>query len=347
LIGEEEIISERWLYRKPITISSSKVTGDLIDYPMLVSLTDLDLRNRARSDGYDITFTLADGVVKLDHEIEKYDEITGELIAWVRIPYLSSTSDTIIYMYYGNSDAPNMQYVEGVWSSNYRGVWHLGETSGNALDSTSYGFSGTLSGNINQGINGIIGNAYQFDGTDGIVNMGNPADGHLDFGIGNFTVSVWVNVTQYVDYQYFVYKGGISDSNNGYCVYYRSTGGQACVSVSDGTNPRVQDDFDTLENEPAYLVLVADRSTNELYAYLNGILQPDVNSISLLGDINDSSDLRFSRSSGEINGIIDEVRISSGARSAAWIQAEYNNTNDTSTFYSVGNEEIIPTNWLY
>jgi hypothetical protein len=347
LVGEEEIIPERWLYRKPITISSSKVTGDLIDYPMLVSLTDLDLKNRARSDGYDITFTMADGVVKLDHEIEKYDENTGELIAWVRIPYLSSSADTIIYMYYGNSDAPNMQYVEGVWSSNYRGVWHLGETSGNALDSTSYGLDGTLSGTINRGIAGPIGNAYQFDGTDGIVTMSNPADRHLDFGTGNFSVSVWVNVTQYADYQYFVYKGASSDSNNGYTIYYRPTSGQACVSVNDDTSPRVQDDFDPLENEPAYLVLVVDRSTNELYAYLNGILQPDINSISSEGDINDSSDLRFSRANSEVNGIMDEVRISSVAHSAAWILTEYNNANDTNTFYSVGNEEIIPTNWLY
>jgi hypothetical protein len=338
-VGNEEIIPANWLYRKSITINSSRVTEDLTDFPMLVNIIDSDIQSKARSDGFDIVFTESDGRTKLDHEIESYNSGSGELVAWVRIPVISSVTDTVIYMYYGNSNASDQQNMEGVWSKNYRGVWHLAETSGLALDSTSYGLNGTLSGTINRGVKGPIGNAYQFDGTDGIVTMGNPADRHLDFGTGNFTVSVWVNVTQYIDYQYFVYKGGGSDSNNGYTIYYRPTGGQGSVSVSDGTPPRVKDDFDPIENESVYLVLVADRSTNELYAYLNGVLQPDINSISLEGDINDSSDLRFSRAASEVNGIIDEVRISSVARSAAWIQAEYNNTNDTSTFYTLGNEE--------
>jgi hypothetical protein len=310
-VGNEEIIPANWLYRKPITINSSRVTEDLTDFPMLVNVIDSDIPSKARSDGFDIVFTESDGRTRLDHEIENYNSSTGELVAWVRIPVISSVTDTVIYMYYGNSNASDQQNIEGVWNNNYRGVWHLAETSGFALDSTSYGLNGALSGAINRGVKGLIGNAYQFDGTDGIVNMGNPADRHLDFGKGNFTVSVWVNVTQYADYQYFVYKGGGSDGNDGYTIYYRPTNELACVSVSDGLIPRVKDNFATIENETAYLVLVADRSTNELYAYLNGVLQSDINDISLLGDINDSSALRFSRAASEVNGIMDEVRISS------------------------------------
>jgi Concanavalin A-like lectin/glucanases superfamily len=36
------------------------------------------------------------------------------------------------------------------------------------------------------------------------------------------------------------------------------------------------------------------------------------------------------------NGTIDEVRVSSYARSADWIVTEYNNQNSPSTFYTVG-----------
>ncbi|MCL5667081.1 MAG: DUF2341 domain-containing protein [Patescibacteria group bacterium] len=81
--------------------------------------------------GYDIVFTSADGATKLAHEIEKYDPATGQLIAWVKTN-LSSSSDTVLYLYYGNSSAPDMQTVDpvktAVWDSNYKGVWHLGET---------------------------------------------------------------------------------------------------------------------------------------------------------------------------------------------------------------------------
>lgn len=39
------------------------------------------------------------------------------------------------------------------------------------------------------------------------------------------------------------------------------------------------------------------------------------------------------------DGIIDEVRFSNKARSAAWVSTDYNNQNSPSTFYSVGEEE--------
>jgi hypothetical protein len=39
-----------------------------------------------------------------------------------------------------------------------------------------------------------------------------------------------------------------------------------------------------------------------------------------------------------LSGAVDEVRISSAARSADWISTEYNNQSSPSTFYSVGND---------
>ena len=39
------------------------------------------------------------------------------------------------------------------------------------------------------------------------------------------------------------------------------------------------------------------------------------------------------------DGLIDEVRVSNAARSADWIQTEYNNQSSPSTFYSLGVNE--------
>jgi len=56
-----------------------------------------------------------------------YASSTGQLIAWVKVPNLSNTSDKVLYLYYGNpsATAPSSAFTQGVWDSNYLGVWHL------------------------------------------------------------------------------------------------------------------------------------------------------------------------------------------------------------------------------
>ncbi|KPJ58234.1 MAG: hypothetical protein AMJ46_14495, partial [Latescibacteria bacterium DG_63] len=174
---------------------------ELTDFAVLISIaSDDDLRTTGYSghvvhaDGYDIIFRASDGITQLDHEVEKYVPSTGELVAWVRIPTLSGSSDTTIYLYYGNSTITSpTENPTGVWSNGYVGVWHLAESSGDALDSTSYETNGALSGGVTQGATGKVGPAYAFDGIDSQVDMGDPSDGHLDFGTGSFTVEIWIN----------------------------------------------------------------------------------------------------------------------------------------------------------
>ncbi len=117
---------------------------------MLVSLTDPALKtvanggHVANANGYDIGFYAdSGGTTKLKWEVEKYDGVTGNLIAWVKIPSVSSSSDTVFYLMYGDStintdqsDPPN------TWDSNFKSVWHLGNGSTLSLnDSTSNGSS--------------------------------------------------------------------------------------------------------------------------------------------------------------------------------------------------------------
>ncbi|GAI07252.1 unnamed protein product, partial [marine sediment metagenome] len=102
-----------WSYRKQISIDYTKVDADLTDFPVLISLaSDSGLVAHAQSDGDDILFTSSDGT-KLSHEIEEFDDSIGKLVAWVKVPTLSSSTDTDIYMYYGNSSASNQQNVTG------------------------------------------------------------------------------------------------------------------------------------------------------------------------------------------------------------------------------------------
>ena len=159
-----------WLYRKKITIDYTKVgsTGaPHNNFPVLISLSsDVNLSSNARSDGYDILFTSDDWTTKLNHGREKYSN--GTLIAWVQVPSLSASSNTVLYLYFGNSGAVDQQTRTGIWDSNYKAVWHYDEGSGTSLgDATSNENTGTFAASPNTptwSSSGKIGNALSFDG---------------------------------------------------------------------------------------------------------------------------------------------------------------------------------------
>ena len=127
-----------WQHRKLITIDNTKVEATLTNFPVLVSITDTDLKDTSNSgpvqpDGDDLRFSALDGT-QLSHEIESYDGTTGTLLAWVKIASLSGSSDTEFFLEYGNPTVISQQSPTAVWESGFKGVYHL---NGAATDSTS------------------------------------------------------------------------------------------------------------------------------------------------------------------------------------------------------------------
>jgi hypothetical protein len=144
---------DAWSARKMLTIDSTQVAGDVSDFPVLISLTvDADLAAQALANGDDIIFTAGDGSTLLAHEIEYFNEATGELRAWVKMD-LSANVDTDLFMYYGSATATNQESAAGVWSSNYVGVYHLGESptgaAGELVDSSGSGNHAMTEGGMN------------------------------------------------------------------------------------------------------------------------------------------------------------------------------------------------------
>ncbi|HMK15921.1 MAG TPA: DUF2341 domain-containing protein, partial [Methanomicrobiales archaeon] len=161
--------SSSWYNRKKIIIKGSKVTGSLTDFPVLIYTgSDTNLQNEAQAGGNDILFTSWDGTTKLPHEIDNYTGIqSGSLLAWVKVPSLTAGTDTIIYMYYNNSDASNQQDPANVWTNGYRGVWHLNNAF---TDSTSNGNNGANTGSTDAA--GKVYRGRSFDGNDYITITG-------------------------------------------------------------------------------------------------------------------------------------------------------------------------------
>ena len=178
-----------WQFRKEITIDHNKVGDDLTNFPVLIAITDADLDGEALANGDDILFTGDDGVAKLDHEIESY--AAGNLVAWVRVPSLPSSTNTLLYMYYGNSGASNQENAAGVWDGNYVMVQHLDETVGDHYDATGYLNNSDVVLVADQGAAGSIDGADDFDGAGNYIRV--PDASSLQFGEGSFTVEAWIN----------------------------------------------------------------------------------------------------------------------------------------------------------
>ncbi|UCE74580.1 MAG: DUF2341 domain-containing protein [Methanomassiliicoccales archaeon] len=345
-LGHEEIISDSWLYRKTITIDSSQVESDLSNFPVLISTTDLDVKSKARVDGYDIAFTASDGKTKYYHEIENYDSATGELTAWVNITSLSSSSDTNIYMYYGyfgNSDTYDQASPEDTWDSNYVGIWHLAELAGTHYDSTTNSFDGSTYGHISPGVQGKIDSACEFNGSyNNSINI--PDDPALE--PSSITVECWwstdVLLPNNNDFLSAISKA--DDSwNDGYVMgLYRFDGdsfnGFMFFSDFDTWAPAQWDVSNIAVGSWYYAAGVYDGLTDVARLFINGsVVDIAPGSGNIVGT---TFDLNFGTHDWEEwNGKLDEIRISNIVRSDAWLNTTFNTQHNTSTFISIGSEE--------
>src|SRR5260221_7780912 len=193
-------------YRRPITIDHTKVPNtDQSNFPVLISgiysylATISNGGNVTSNNGYDIIFTSdAAGTTVLPYERESYNYFTGSVLLWVKAPTLSHTTDTVIYMFYGNGAVTTDQSNKtGVWDSNYVGVWHMGDSAANTTvaDSTSNLNNGVAGANTSaKTLAGEIGQGLSFNGsTDKVTTSLTRTTA--------FTWEAWLNLQSSSSYQ--------------------------------------------------------------------------------------------------------------------------------------------------
>ena len=318
-----------WQYRKEITIDHTKVDGDLENFPIQISTTDVDLRDKAQIDGDDILFMDGTGIAnRLYHEVEHYDGSSGELVAWVKVDSLSSTVDTFLYMYYGNPSCSSQQHPEQVWDSDYIMVQHMYGSDEMIYDSTI---------NDNDGIiydatwtTGAIGQALHFDGNS-----------YVEFSPvilldNDFSVSYWMKLEEYNSWNAVIGYDGHEYLTEIWPPEHRvmmsnSRIGDDCGSKGNSNN----------WNDGNWHHIVITREGVNVKFYYNAVDETyDGTTCPGLYE-------RIRRIAGHGNddwfiGKIDETRISNNARSSAWISTGYNNQNNPSGFLSFGPEEPAP-----
>ncbi len=347
-ISANQMIFESWGapnfgHRKTITINAVQVEADLDNFPMQFEIFDPDIRLHCQVDGDDIIF-LDTSNLQLPHEIEYFDitynSTHAYLVAWILIPHLSGSMNTTITMYYGNPTALNQEQSNGVWNSSYRGVWHLQESSGPYVDSSPYSNDGQLGGNAPSQIIGSSGIGLNFDGSN-YISIPNSIDLQLS---GEVTIETWVQI-QGASGAYMGIAGKLDDTfDNGYALV-RHSDNTFKLWVGNGVMTSADSDSTYTDSDWHHVVGVINNGMNTLY--IDGNLQTDFDTNTLIdsGEVAHIARQYYNFDSRFWQGSIDELRILNVSKSAAWISTEYSNQFNPSSFYIVGENEQLNTNW--
>ncbi len=359
--------------RIPVETNDAQVPGALTNWPFYVSGAGFPIGfwdSVAFDDGRDILWTLSDGVTVIKHELVLFDRVGQTMEMHVRLPSVASASPTPAYCYVGNRFAtmPSAADQQDVWSNGHEAVYHLEEETAGAVGGDDYADS---SGNGNQGLDyasatgqtGQIGAGQQFDGADDYIEMETFQSVFRD----DFSLEFWVRPADGQPGSVEIPIGTRDTGNNDVVwVTIELDGKIKFVYESDGdlakalTNAAV---FANGQETWHHVACVADAGVGGvggLVVYVNGALKAldavdngDTSAPLTFADYTSGRELWIGArnnqgvSSHEFAGELDEVRISSAARTADEIEAAFNNQNSPSTFYTVSPVEAMPLSGAY
>ena len=345
--------------RQQIVINSSQIPSTLYNFTVLISMNSTNLNSSTiQSDGSDISFTSSDGVTLLNHEIESFsNDITGgSLVAWVRIPTLSSSDNTTIFIYY---NAPNVtaSSSSSAWDSDYEIIYHMNQSTFGAnstLDSTSNNrhatplFEGNSAFDSSNLVSTIIGNGLDFGGNTTDKNYLDLPDLESSlFRDTDYTISYWLNLDGDQDYRFFTFATANSSNSNVIQTTYGNADFYTFFEHGDSNTTFISGSSNAYINTWAYYTVVISSLT--VTNYENG-----QNATTTSDDYFNSADVlrtenyigntaSYITRSSYYDGQMDEFRLSSTARSADWITTEYNNQLSPNTFYTIHSLEVVDT----
>ncbi|HWB82615.1 MAG TPA: DUF2341 domain-containing protein [Bryobacteraceae bacterium] len=340
-----------YLYSRVIVIDHTKVANsDQTDFPVLISGTYSYLANVANggkvqnTSGYDIIFTSdCAGANKLDHEIESYSATDGTVRMWVRIPSLSHTADTVLYMWYGNSAITSSQENRtGVWDTTFTAVYHLGNgITLSGADSTAGNHNGTIVGAT--AATGQVGGAANFVGSSGqYIDIGNlgarPVRG---------AISMWLKAPARANYPNAFTTAPLGESacgNAGIRFELHSDGYFGAATGADNascTGGLIGPAFTNAFTVWHYVTVTWDSSANIETVYYDGTASLNTSNTywaTNFGSVKIGVGWSTSR---YWSGQIDEVQLSNTNRSADWIATEYTNQLTPASFYTIYSENTV------
>ena len=360
LLSGKGRLSTNWANRIKLTIDSGDIDDTLPWFPIRVHLSTSSGRNSADVScvfdelGNDanrkkIAITKADGITQLYVEIEKWDDVNEEAELWVSRDgwEIASGLDTELYLYYDSSHVDNDTYVgdtgstpaEKVWDANFKIVYHMRDDpdTSHVRDSTGNNNDGTKKGAGEPALtqDGKISEAQDFDGSNDSISLGS----RLYTGIVTIEAIIKLDTT--------VQESAIA-GQHGRGVYWRERGtgfgyDNGILFLLGDSGGGAGDELTVALNDTAsfhYIAGVTHTASGKLY--LDGA---EVDTGSINGDwgwyfaigaagYRDTPPYAY-----PFAGIIDEVRVSSIARTLTWTKATKESSWDD--LIAFGSEESV------
>jgi hypothetical protein len=307
--------------------------GELTDFPLLVLLDDSRIDyGRTAPDGADVRFFGADGT-PLAHEIEQWLP-GGTSCLWVRVPRLDANTD-YLWMIYGEAPAGGVN-PQAVWDDAFEAVWHLGDSlassAGTSFAGTAVG-TALVGGRIADGRTFVSGGDHRISVADG---------GKLFDGWSQFTLEAWIAPAYGSDVDWeaagddaLFDKGGGLTAGRLFRQSWQASGTgffQIDVHLTGGRDlfRRVQ----IARGGWSWVVYSYDGES--LRIYRDGAVTDEFAALGSLVANNDS--FHMGHASDPIDGSLDEVRISTIARDAAWVSAQHLSMTDRLVVYGAQEE---------
>jgi hypothetical protein len=364
-----------WANRILLRIEPENIDETLTDFPVVVHLSAAsgigggdssavfsDISSD--SDRKKIAVTAADGETQCYVEIELWDSASKKAVLHVKVPSVSSTTYTDLYLYYDSGQFENTTYVgdtgdvaaQSVWDNNFLCVLHLAQdpTDGNhcMLDSTSNGanFHPVTGWTSNDLVDGEIGKALNFHDDHVVRNEYNYT---VCLGtLLNDTFPVTIETKSFATASLMEDVAGIAGIGNGnpsmgdyyngftqVLRYPTTTTSDLMVRFGTGGAPGSGSRDQAYSNSDPYtgdawnyVAAIAEGAKNQSL-YVNGDSIPltyDDGTAVTLGSSGSHSYLGFAgwAVSARFTGKIEEVRYSNIARSAAWLKATHYSLSD-------------------
>jgi hypothetical protein len=361
-------------WKFPLTFDGVTEGATLTDFPVLVRISEYDeatgkgIRNFDYDgcllpDGGDLRFEDENGTLLMS-EVDIWNT-NGESLVWVKVPTLAK--GTKIWARYGSKYVHAVN-PKDVWSNGFLGVWHLGaEGSSDQPDSVEGGNSFKLTTDyadgVRAGTNGVAGLGAAFNQRSGDgYGAYTIADSNQKYsGFTKFTVEYWTYQNDHApsaapSNSQILFKSNAwsafeakENGRNGLQIYIAGNSGESYVNaannaqnkpvqavwnhsvhVFDGSDGGVAGE-DTTINRAVYLN--GRRCDLSSSGELKGTLVSNGNKLCLGNNNAPSSGNKYP---APYRGIIDEVRISTVTRSAAWVKATYDTIANNAAFTAYG-----------
>ncbi|MEI6533916.1 MAG: DUF2341 domain-containing protein, partial [Verrucomicrobiaceae bacterium] len=292
------------------------------NFPLLVRLNTGNFNfAEAQADGSDIRFTTTNGAV-MAYQIEQWDPVNGAACIWVKVPTITGNSRQEIVMYWGKAGVASLSSGSSVFNTTngYACVFHMNETVSDSVSPSVV----TPSDTGTTLATGMIGKGRNFIAGKGIW-CGDTISGFPQ-GVTTHSTQAWFR-TSAVNCE--IVDWGVEG------------GGFNKVQIRVVSPPKIYIDGN-FASVTGSIALDPSQWHHVVHTYGGGVTriyvdgQPD-NSANVTMNLPATSRMWIGGwyNNYSFAGDMDEVRISSVARSANWIKMEYENQKPLQTL--VGN----------